>query len=345
MHPAEAHRPTEIATSVNRPGAAEPDIPSDGLAAYAWVVLGFNLLVILWGAYVRASGSGAGCGSHWPLCNGEIVPRDPALATVIELTHRVTSGLALLLVAGLVFAARRRRPRGAPVRWAAGLAAFFIVTEALLGAGLVVLEYVADDRRAARGFWVAGHLVNTFLLVAALALTARWASGGKRRLAPVRVTTMLAIGAALAGMLVLGMSGAVTALGDTLFPATSWAAGKAQTFAESSHVFLRLRLWHPTIALAVGIAVVLAAAGARRAQRTPGVLRLALGSIALYALQLLLGLANMRLLAPVGLQMVHLLLANLCWITVVLLAAELALPGGRMRAVPAAANARARAAR
>ena len=64
------------------------------LARYAWGVLGINLLVILWGAYVRATGSGAGCGSHWPLCNGEVVPRSAGLATLIEFTHRATSGVA-----------------------------------------------------------------------------------------------------------------------------------------------------------------------------------------------------------------------------------------------------------
>ncbi len=45
---------------------------------YAWGVLLWNVLVALWGAYVRATGSGAGCGSHWPTCNGEILPRAPA---------------------------------------------------------------------------------------------------------------------------------------------------------------------------------------------------------------------------------------------------------------------------
>ena len=92
-------------------GDASAARPRSGFAAYAWAVLGFNLLVILWGAFVRATGSGAGCGSHWPLCNGEVLPRAPALATLIEFSHRLTSGVALLLVIGLVVGAWRGFPR------------------------------------------------------------------------------------------------------------------------------------------------------------------------------------------------------------------------------------------
>src|SRR5262249_47577997 len=160
----------------------------------------------------------AGCGRHWPLCNGEVVPRAPALATVIEFTHRVTSGLALLLVVGLVAGAWRRYPPRHAVRRCAAWSGVFIVSEALLGAGLVVFEYVAGDTRAARGLWVGAHLLNTFLLVAALALTAWSASTGERRREPAAAAVVATIAVAVAGMLVLGVSGAVTALGDTLFP-------------------------------------------------------------------------------------------------------------------------------
>src|SRR5262249_24948503 len=69
------------------------------LARFAWLLVVYNIAVILWGAYVRATGSGAGCGSHWPLCNGEIVPRAAQAQTLIEFTHRITSGISLLLVA------------------------------------------------------------------------------------------------------------------------------------------------------------------------------------------------------------------------------------------------------
>ncbi len=296
---------------------------------FARFVLAANLAVILWGAYVRASGSGAGCGSHWPLCNGEVLPRSPALATVVELTHRLTSGVALLLVAALVVAARRAFPPGDRARSAAHWSAFFILTEALLGAGLVLLEHVADDKSIARGWWVGAHLVNTYLLVAALALAVWWSSSGA-------ITTELgrgrddalpgraraAVAAAVAGMLVLGVSGAITALGDTLFPVSTIAEGKALTFSPSAHAFVRLRIWHPTLALAVGALLAWAVASVLGSRPAPAVRRVALAAAAIFASQFVLGVANVWWLAPIPLQIAHLLLADLAWIALVAMAAS-----------------------
>jgi heme A synthase len=294
--------------------------PLSGYARFAWGVLAYNLFVIVWGAFVRATGSGAGCGSHWPLCNGEVVPRAPEIATLIEFGHRATSGIALLLVVALVVLAWRRFAPGDAVRRAAGWSGFLMLTEALIGAGLVLLEYVADDTRVARGWWVGGHLINTFLLVAALAATAWFASGGRPPLWRRSGTAAPVLAAALVGVLLLGVSGAVTALGDTLFPVATLAEGKAQTFSESAHLFVRLRIWHPTLALAVGALVLAAAWIAVREQPTEPVRRLALGLAGLYAVQLAIGAANVLLLAPVPLQLLHLFLSDLLWIALVLLA-------------------------
>lgn len=293
-------------------------------ARYAWGTLAFNLFVILWGAFVRATGSGAGCGNHWPLCNGEVLPRAPALQTLIEFGHRATSGLALLLVAGLVIGAWRVFPAGHPARRGAAWSAFFIVVEALIGAGLVLLEYVADDMRVARGWWVAGHLVNTFLLVAALTLAAWWAQDGRPPRWRATGGVGLALLAAAAGVLLVGVSGAITALGDTLFPVATLAEGKALTFSPSAHVFVRLRVWHPLLAIAVGVGVALAAGWAARATPTPRVRRLALLLVGLWLAQLLLGAVNVLLLAPVSLQLAHLLLSDLIWIALVILIAVVA---------------------
>ena len=147
-------------------------------ARFAWSVLAYDVAVIAWGALVRATGSGAGCGQHWPTCNGQVVPRSPAAQTLVEFTHRVTSGIALLLVVVLVLWARRVFARGHPVRKAAALSLVFIITEALLGAGLVLFGWVAKDASAGRGWAMGLHLANTFLLLAALALTAAF---GERR--------------------------------------------------------------------------------------------------------------------------------------------------------------------
>src|SRR5947209_15255513 len=146
-------------------------------AAYAWCVLAYNVFVVLWGAFVRATGSGAGCGNHWPLCTGTVIPRAPALQTVIEFTHRATSGLALISVAILLVWAWQAFPRKHPARTGAVLAVVFMVTEALLGAALVLLEHVAQNKSAGRGISISLHFVNTLTLLAVLALTAWWAGG------------------------------------------------------------------------------------------------------------------------------------------------------------------------
>lgn len=291
-------------------------------ARFAWGVLGVNLLVILWGAFVRASGSGAGCGSHWPLCNGEVVPRAAAVATLIEFGHRVTSGIALVLVVLLVVGAWRRFPRGHAVRRAAAFSGLFIVTEALIGAGLVLFEMVAENASVARGFWVSGHLANTYLLVGALTVTAWWSSSAPVPRFDRWGSDTLCLGLALLGLIVLGVSGAVTALGDTLFPVSSLAEAKAQTLSESAHLFVRLRIWHPTLAAVVGIWVLFAAfyAVSRRPGRTAR--RLLAGVVAFYVLQILVGALNVWFLAPVVLQITHLLLSDVIWILLVLLTAS-----------------------
>jgi heme A synthase len=291
-------------------------------AIYAWAVLVYNLGVILWGAYVRATGSGAGCGSHWPLCDGVIVPRTPRIETIVEFTHRLSSGLALLLVIGLFIAAFRLYARQHPVRLGASLAMLFMITEALVGAGLVLFELVADNASMARAFSVAVHLINTFLLLASLTLTAWWASGGK----PLRPREHKTLGAFLAlgllGVLVLGVSGAVTALGDTLFPVQSLAEGLRQDFSPTAHFMIRLRLLHPLIAVSVALYLILVAsfANSSRAERSSS--RLPRLLMVLLLAQLGAGLVNVSLLAPVWMQLVHLFLSDLIWITLVLLAAS-----------------------
>jgi heme A synthase len=287
-------------------------------ARFAWAVLGGNLLVILWGAFVRATGSGAGCGSHWPLCNGEWVPRAPALETLVELSHRLTAGLVVLATAGLLVWAWRIYPKGHMVRSGAVASLFFLLMEALIGAGLVLLEYVADNVSLARAYWMAGHLVNTFFLLAALVLTAWWASGGV--VARLRGQGALAgwLGAALIGMLILGADGGVTALGDTLV----FTAGIAPSESAIVAGLVSLRIYHPLLAVIVGGLVTLAAWMARVARPSPVVQRLSGWLIAFFVGQLLLGALNVALHAPVWIQLTHLLLADLIWIGLILLTVE-----------------------
>ncbi|MGB7760253.1 MAG: COX15/CtaA family protein [Bryobacteraceae bacterium] len=287
-------------------------------ATFAWAVLAYNFAVVLWGAYVRATGSGAGCGNHWPLCNGPVTPQTPAGATVIEFTHRVTSGLDLILVAALVVWASREYPKRHRVRLGATLSAAFLVTEALLGAALVLLNHVARNASASRAWSLSAHLINTLTLLACLALTAWWGSG--RPAIRLRGRPAWMAGATLALFAVLGVSGAIAALGDTLFPVTSLAAGFSRDFDPSANLFVRLRVWHPLIA-AVASAWVLYFAVSGLSSGGLG-RRLSYAVLALTGAQLAGGAINLLLLAPVGMQLVHLLLADLLWIALVLVSAE-----------------------
>jgi heme A synthase len=286
-------------------------------AKYAWFVLSLNLFVIVWGAFVRATGSGAGCGSHWPLCNGEVLPRAPALETIIEFSHRLTSGLALIAVVVLLIWGFRTHPRRHPVRLGALLSFILMIVEALIGAGLVLLELVAYNVSVARAFWMAGHLVNTFFLLAALTLTAWWASGGERLSLRRQGLTLALLALALLGMLILGASGAVTALGDTLVLGGGITPEESPTVAA----LVDLRIYHPLLAFIVG-GFVAAAALTARWQR-PGYWTRFLSTAVLicYVGQLVLGALNVALKAPVWLQLTHLLLSNLIWIGLVTLAA------------------------
>jgi len=290
-----------------------------GFPPYAWGVLAYNVAVSLWGAFVRASGSGAGCGNHWPLCNGAVTPQSPMAAKAIEFTHRATSGIDLALVALLVVWAFRAFPRGHAVRMGAALSAVFLMTEALLGAALVLLEHVARNASPARAYSLSTHLINTLTLLAFLTLTAWWASG-RPAVTPRRRPAWMA-GASLAVVALVGVSGAIAALGDTLFPATSLAAGLAQDWDPASNIFLRLRGLHPLIAAGAGAWLLFFAvtSAARRAdlRGRAWIMTACLG------VQLLAGAANLLLLAPVWMQLVHLLLAYLLWISLVVLCASL----------------------
>jgi len=281
-------------------------------AWFAWAVLGFNLLVILWGALVRASKSGEGCGDHWPLCNGVVLPHAAQIATIIEFTHRASTGIAFLSVLAMAIWAFRAF-RGEPVSRAASASLFFIVTEALLGAGLVLFKYVGADQSAGRAIYLSAHLVNTMLLLAAMSLTAWWASGHRAvDLSGANTTTL---GLALIAALVIAITGAMTALSDTLYPVTSLGAGFTADFSAASPPLIRLRVLHPVIALAASVYIIVAVSTVMRAQRFGRVV------IALVAAQLAAGMLNIWLLAPIWLQLVHLLLADLLWIALVLLAA------------------------
>lgn len=311
---------------------------SGRFALFAWLVLAYNLLVILWGAVVRATGSGAGCGEHWPLCQGVVIPHGAQIATLIELAHRASSGVAVVLVIGLVYLAFRSFAASHRSRRYAVVALCFTLTEGLIGAGLVLFGWTGTNASAARFVVLAIHLANTFLLLAALALTAANAGAGLAlragRVEPAQLDRLAArdlganlgrtlmYGLALLGTLMLAITGTVAALADTLFPSASLTQGLSRDFSATSTYLLRLRVIHPILAVVVGGFLLALATGAWSAQQSTAARRAAGWLFALVILQSSLGVLNVLLLAPVAVQVLHLLVADLVWIALVLLAAE-----------------------
>jgi cytochrome c oxidase assembly protein subunit 15 len=230
------------------------------VAKFAWVVVGYFIFVVLLGAVVRATDSGGGCGASWPLCNGDFFPHHPRLATVIEFTHRSTSGVCTVL---------------------------------LIAQGI--------------------HFTNTLLLMAALTLTAWFLRDDPPDRSGSRVSKLAAC-LAVASTILVGATGALAALADTLFPSPTLAAGFAQDFAAHAPILVRMRWLHPAAAVLGFVCVVLLL----RAQRPWD--RVAMTVASLLALQFVLGVADVLLLAPTWLQIVHLLGADLYWVALVVLA-------------------------
>ena len=289
-------------------------VRTSNFTLYAWAVLSWNILVILWGAYVRASGSGAGCGGHWPLCNGEVIPLAPQVQTIIEFTHRLTSVVAFLGVGGLLTWSYLIFPKNHKVRQMALVSLALFITEAVLGAGLVLLDYVGANASGARAFYLCLHLLNTAFLLAALILAA-WFSQHPDR--TFRWPYPLVIAALPMALLVM-VTGTIAALGDTLFPASSLAAGLQQDLAASSNILVRLRGLHPALAI---LGAVLFVYVAFKFLRTPA-RHTALAVLGLSMFQVLAGAINIALLAPTWMQIIHLLLADLVWLALVVLAME-----------------------
>ncbi len=290
---------------------------------FAWGALAFTLLVILWGALVRATGSGAGCGSHWPLCNGEVLPQEPGTHTLIEFAHRTTSGLSLLVVVVLAWWSRRVFPDHSHfVRRMARLSVIGMLLEAALGAGLVLLELVAHDKSVTRAISISLHLVNTSFLTASMTLLAAGAERSAQGLPlrafwphpQLRKRVLISLGA----FLLLGAAGAITALGDTLFKASSLAEGIQMDLAPNAHFLLRLRVVHPALAVLWGV-LTMGWLMSLRFRQDPGVLKThpARTTALLLLANLVLGATNLLLLAPTFLQLAHLLMANLIWISLI----------------------------
>jgi cytochrome c oxidase assembly protein subunit 15 len=293
---------------------------SHALVRFAWLAVAYNILVILWGALVRATGSGAGCGNHWPLCNGQVVPLSPRVDTVIEFTHRCMTGGATFVVLGLLVWTFRATVKGQAARVAAVAATVLLVNEAILGALLVKLGYVTGNQSMGRVVVLSIHLSNTLLLLAALTLTVVLLKTGQmtrdlRLRGAAAMWTLTGLGATI----VVGVSGSLAALGDTLFPSSSLRAAIEQDLSAGSPLLLRLRGLHPVSALLAGAFVAWLVMKARRASSE----RLATVVLTLLGVQFLLGILDVVLLAPVWMQILHLFGADLYWVALIALSARM----------------------
>jgi heme A synthase len=296
-------------------------VSSRNFARFAWAVLGYNLAVILWGAYVRASFSGDGCGAHWPTCAGQFLPTQMGTPKLIEFTHRMMTSLDSVATIALVVWAFLAFPKKHAVRRYTLLATIFLLIEALLGAGLVLFRYVAHDLSAGRAWYLSLHLTNTMLLMAAYTITAWLATHEQNAIRLWNASTKLRI--AVFTVFAVSITGAIAALGDTLFPATSLANGVAQDFANGSSLLLRLRLLHPAVAILSAMYLLWVALRAMQGRSEDSPLRKAGGRVAVIVMiQVLAGFANIYLLAPIWMQMLHLLIGDLVWISLVLLVCE-----------------------
>ncbi len=289
----------------------------------AWGLLGYTLFVILFGAVVRITGSGAGCGQHWPSCNGQLLQVPQTLKTAIEYTHRATSGLSVLAIIVLFGAAITWYPSGHSVRRAASLAFLMILVEALIGALLVKLRLVEHDASYGRIVVLPLHLISTALLTAALSWCAFFGGVATPQAQPLPASVRTLLLCAGLGILLVSATGAITALGDTVYPvlASGFAARLKEDQGASASLLQRMRGIHPFLAVAVAAYVAYAAALLSGYRDSRAVKRASLALAACVSLQVFAGVLNVWLSAPGPMQVVHLLLANFTWISLILLAA------------------------
>ena len=292
------------------------------LARLAWATLAYNVAVIVWGGFVRASKSGAGCGTHWPLCKGHILPSFAEATTRIEFAHRITSGVAVLLTVFLATAISKEFHRTHPARRAMRFSVLFMVLESLVGAALVLLNHVAMDPSAARAVWMGIHLTNTFLLVASSALTAYFVNSGTSPSVHARRGIYWTCAIALGTILLVALAGSEAALADTLYPAKSLLDGLRQDITPGGHLILKIRTIHPFLAM-FGACVVAVAATVVHSL-APGSIakRAAIAAGVLTVTQVAIGFTNLMLLVPIWTQLLHLAVAQLVWIALVLMSVD-----------------------
>ena len=315
----------------------ERETKLSGFAKFAWFVLLYNIVVILWGVFLRASKSGDGCGQHWLTCHGEVIPSAPQLKTIIEFSHRITTALDGFVVIGLLIWAIWRWKSGKSgqnnlvLKMAFG-SFIFVIVEGLLGAGLVLTGNTAENLTIARPFWMAAHLITTLILLTFLTLTAWFASGGKSFALNVKPKIRLLLLLGVFGFLLVGMSGSIAALSSMIFPSETLTEGITKDFAATSNILLRLRVSHPILSILTSVYLIFLAGWLRKkSENNADVLRWSNVLTILILLQIGFGALTLLTLAPILMQLGHLFLADAVWISFVLTTASFLAQKGQLK--------------
>ncbi len=336
--PADLEAWPELSSQEPLPDSVKPSLnptATRSFAAFALGVLIYTIFAILFGAFVRVSFSGDGCGTSWPLCDGSVLPVGARVQTYIELTHRYTTTFLGLLAMGLCVHAWRVFPKGNPARKAAAWGLFFTVLAGILGMLLVRFSWVTTDKSAQRVVTMPFHLINTFGLIGAYTLAVYFARGGSRiqfRSGAVSNALKWAGGAFIA----IGMTGAISALGKTAY---AQELSVANTLMERLNMHIGMNaapilkggVLHPLIATAAGLVILFAVRLTMDRRPNPKVQVWGRWTIGLYVFQMAFGVMNLVLSAPAWMQIAHLTLALANWITFVMLVAY-SLPAKRKEA-------------
>ena len=280
------------------------------LSLYGLVVSVFSIIA---GAIVRATGSGDGCGASWPTCNGEIIPELDTPSELIEFLHRSVSGV-LLIITLIIFVKSFKDEVPTLQKKIIWSLTFFVLLEALIGAVIVIYEWVGMNSSVPRIIAVPLHLVNTFGLLGAYTLLFHLTRNSKTTLNNF-FDRGFKIGVFL--FLLSGATGSIAALADVIFPSESFITGLAEDFDTNSEVLTRLRILHPIVASALSLYLY---SEANRLQNEYQVITKNIKLLIL--LGVLLGISNVISNIILPLSILHLLIADLLWIVYVYKSAE-----------------------
>ena len=282
--------------------------------SYANAGLLLSIASILAGAFVRATGSGDGCGATWPTCKGKIIPALSDTSELIEFSHRSVSGV-LLVVTLIIFAKTRKFQKDSLVRTVTNYLTFFVIFEALIGAVIVIFEWVGLNSSLPRIIAVPIHLVNTFGLLGSYAILYKILQDDLQNIKNMFNKNFLLISSLF---LLSGATGSITALADVLFPSASFVEGFLADFDRTSEVLTRLRILHPIISSTLSIVLYVYATGIRKKYNVSVKPLQTLILIAVF-----LGVINVLSNIVLPLSILHLAIADFLWISYIYVSIDL----------------------